>query len=135
MFVVPFIIALAMPKSISLSEPLTSIKFAGFKSEWTIRSSCIVLTASSICYSRNERRKNITRCLKGSHHLLLHLTMSTALGKTFHNHNVCPLKMPIASLLQFSTTYSLIKGVFDSTQLKDKTNLLNLIKPIFNTYN
>uniref|UniRef100_A0A0A9HN68 Uncharacterized protein n=1 Tax=Arundo donax TaxID=35708 RepID=A0A0A9HN68_ARUDO len=49
MFVVSFIIALAMPKSISLREPLTSIKLAGFKSECTILSSCIVLTASSIC--------------------------------------------------------------------------------------
>jgi hypothetical protein len=59
MFVVSFIIALAMPKSISLSEPLTSIKLAGFKSECTIRSSCIVLTASSICYSRKEKTMRI----------------------------------------------------------------------------
>ena len=39
MFVVSFIIALAIPKSISFKEPLTRRKLAGFKSECTIRSS------------------------------------------------------------------------------------------------
>lgn len=38
----------------SFSSPLTSIKLAGFKSECTMRSSWIVLTAASICCSPSE---------------------------------------------------------------------------------
>ena len=54
MFVVSFWIVLAMPKSISLSVPSTKRKFAGLRSECTMRSSWIAATASSICcqYSR-----------------------------------------------------------------------------------
>lgn len=60
MLVVSLIIALAMPKSISFSDPLTRRKLAGFKSEWTIRSSCMVFTAKSICC--NVFKRSIFSC-------------------------------------------------------------------------
>jgi hypothetical protein len=56
MLVVSFWIALAIPKSMSLSSPLTSKKLAGFKSECTIRSSWIVFTASNICCNKPQMR-------------------------------------------------------------------------------
>ena len=44
-FVVSLLMALAIPKSISFKKPLTRRKFAGFRSECTMRSSCMVFTA------------------------------------------------------------------------------------------
>mmetsp|Transcript_12330 Transcript_12330/g.23663 ORF Transcript_12330/g.23663 Transcript_12330/m.23663 type:complete len:300 (-) Transcript_12330:740-1639(-) len=49
MFVVSEEILFAMPKSINFSRPSARRKFAGFKSECTIRASWTVCTASSIC--------------------------------------------------------------------------------------
>src|SRR5258706_16204095 len=47
-FVVSFAMALAIPKSMSFNRPFTSTKLAGLRSEWTIFSSWITPTASSI---------------------------------------------------------------------------------------
>ena len=44
-----FVIDLAMPKSMSLSAPLTHRKFIGFRSPWMTRALCITSTADSIC--------------------------------------------------------------------------------------
>lgn len=53
----------AIPKSMSLRVPETIKKLAGFRSECTIRSLWIVLTASSICcqYSLQPEQSAVSR--------------------------------------------------------------------------
>ena len=91
MLVVSLIIALAIPKSISFREPLTRRKFAGFKSECTIRSSWIVLTAWRICCKMvsSKHSGNLPRQSSKTIQFLFHPTKkeSGKRKKNTHSHN------------------------------------------------